>query len=85
MEVIYSPTYPLTMPDKLLLNTNDPAYFQHLKSIFGSPISDSNLNEMNEKVMQLAQSLIEQRQVVVYEVIEHVREALNQINRETSI
>jgi hypothetical protein len=40
---------------------------------------------MNEKVMQLAKSLIEHRQVVVYEVIEHVREALNQIIRETSI
>lgn len=85
LEVAYSKTYPLAMPDKLLLQTDQSSYFQALKTKFGRAISNSDLKEMNDKVMHMAKSLIEQRSVVVYDIIEHVREALFQINAETSI
>jgi hypothetical protein len=59
LEVIYSPTYPLTMPEKLLLKTNEPTYFPQMKNKFGRPIDYFYLMEMNDKALELAQSLID--------------------------
>jgi hypothetical protein len=47
------------MPEKLLLKTNEPTYFPQMKNKFGRPIDNFYLMEMNDKALELAQSLID--------------------------
>jgi hypothetical protein len=47
------------MPEKLLLKTNEPTYFPQMKNKYGRPIDYFYLMQMNDKALELAQSLID--------------------------
>jgi hypothetical protein len=78
------------MPQKIHLITDD-SHFTGSTSEWdldtskrGRAVGELDLNDMNREVQRFARQLVAERRLIVYDVIEHVKDMLDVINQQTS-